>query len=406
VDPAPAAGLSPVKPGDGVVFDSADWRSPEEREEGGRVFEVRPEGREVTLRFANGALDSSRIRPGDLLWRTHDPDLDRVVRPYLDPAAPVRKQMIDVRVTARDGCPLESQWRLRRDRELCISVQSEGELGTARERALTVELLRDQLGRLGNTAYELGDVELVTHGQPFAPVSMLNQLRREAVERMRELQGEPRTQEIRDPATVLDSALGAIRLESAGTAGAPQVHLLVRTPEQLTAAIEVAPASITLDYLDLYGLKPSVERVKSAGLAVRVASPRVLKPGEDRVVQFLLRLECPILVRSTGLLQSLEDVPHPPLTGDFSLNAANALTADLCLRLGLDRVTPGYDLNASQVALLAGEVGPSRLEVVAYQHLPVFHTEHCVFCRFLSTGTSYRDCGRPCEKHRVEVRDE
>src|SRR5262249_45233453 len=34
------------------------------------------------------------------------------------------------------------------------------------------------------------------------------------------------------------------------------------------------------------------------------------------------------------------------------------------------------------------------------------HTEHCVFCRFLSTGTSYRDCGRPCESHRVELRDD
>jgi putative protease len=45
------------------------------------------------------------------------------------------------------------------------------------------------------------------------------------------------------------------------------------------------------------------------------------------------------------------------------------------------------------------------MEAVAYQHLPVFHTEHCVFCRFLSSGTSYRDCGRPCEKHRVALRD-
>jgi len=36
----------------------------------------------------------------------------------------------------------------------------------------------------------------------------------------------------------------------------------------------------------------------------------------------------------------------------------------------------------------------------------VFHTEHCVFCRFLSSGTSYRDCGRPCEKHRVALRDQ
>ena len=50
-------------------------------------------------------------------------------------------------------------------------------------------------------------------------------------------------------------------------------------------------------------------------------------------------------------------------------------------------------------------IGPERIEAIAYQHLPVFHTEHCVFCRFLSTGTTHRDCGRPCEQHRVALRD-
>src|SRR5262249_25599213 len=62
-------------------------------------------------------------------------------------------------------------------------------------------------------------------------------------------------------------------------------------------------------------------------------------------------------------------------------------------------------LNADQVAALAREIGAENVEVVAYHHLPIFHTEHCVFCRFLSTGTSYKDCGRPCEKHRVALRD-
>jgi putative protease len=62
-------------------------------------------------------------------------------------------------------------------------------------------------------------------------------------------------------------------------------------------------------------------------------------------------------------------------------------------------------LNAAQVAELARTSGADRIEVVAYQHLPVFHTEHCVFCRFLSKGTSYRDCGRPCEKHDLALQD-
>ncbi len=67
----------------------------------------------------------------------------------------------------------------------------------------------------------------------------------------------------------------------------------MRTPEQLERRSSLAPASITLDYLDLYGLRPSVERVQATGIEVRVASPRVLKPGEERIVDFLLRLDCP-----------------------------------------------------------------------------------------------------------------
>ena len=176
----------------------------------------------------------------------------------------------------------------------------------------------------------------------------------------------------------------------------------MRTPEQLEAAIEARPASITLDYLDLYGLKPSVERLKTSGVTARVASPRVLKPGEERIVDFLLRLDCPLLVRAAGLIEKLGG---RSLTGDFSLNAANSLTADTLLQMGLDRITPTHDLNADQVASLARDIGGSKIEAIAYQHLPVFHTEHCVFCRFLSSGTTYKDCGRPCEKHRVSVRD-
>jgi len=160
-----------------------------------------------------------------------------------------------------------------------------------------------------------------------------------------------------------------------------------------------------LDYLDLYGLRPSVQRVKVAGLQVRVASPRILKPGESRIVDFLVSLHCPILIRATGILQTLKETAVQPLIGDFSLNAANTLTAEAYFELGLARLTPTHDLNAAQVAALAGTIGPDRLEAIAYQHLPVFHTEHCVFCRFLSTGTSYSDCGRPCEQHRVALRD-
>ncbi len=392
IAPAEAQRIAPLKPGDGIVFDAADWRSPEEAEEGGRIFEIdRGE-----LRFGNGVVNTARIRPGDLIWRTHDPDLDKLARMYTEAATPVRKQPVNVRVVARDGKPLVTEWKAG---AVTITVESEALLGTARNRAVDKEYLRAQLGRLGNTAYELAAIELELTGAPFAPSSMLNQLRRDAVEQLQVAQGRPLVHAVGQVAGPISESRPVLR------AAAPSLHLLVRTAEQMEAAIELAPDSITLDYLDLYGLRPSIERVRQAGIAVRVASPRVLKQGEEKIVDFLLGCDCPILVRSTGLLEALRHREDRELTGDFSLNAANALTANEFFGLGLSALTPTYDLNAAQVSELAREVGGQRIEAVAYQHLPVFHTEHCVFCRFLSTGTSYRDCGRPCEEHLVALRD-
>jgi U32 family peptidase len=403
VEMSDAHEIAPLKEGDGLVFDAADWRSPGEPEEGGRVYEAtRLHDGRLQLRFANRAIRFDRIRPGDLVWRSSDSDVTHAARPFTEASAPVQRQPVQVRVVAHAGSPLVTEWSLPRTPGVSVTVSSETPLATAQNRAISLESVREQFGRLGNTAYELGSVTLDVEGSPFVPVSVLNQLRREAVEKLQVRQTMLRGNAVNDPLAALNAArcepsAAAISLEA-------ELHLLVRTPEQLEAAIELAPSSITLDYLDLYGLKPSVERVKASGIQVRVASPRVLKPGEVRILNFLVGLDCPILVRSTGILHALRDRKHALLIGDFSLNTANSLSAAEYLNL-VSRLTPTHDLNAAQVADLARDAGPENIEAIAWQHLPVFHTEHCVFCRFLSDGTSYKDCGRPCEKHRVELRD-
>ncbi len=403
--PDPRIDVAPLKPGDGVVFDAADWRSPEEPEEGGRLYYVTPaRGGLLELEFAKGALDFSRIKVGDLLWRTYDPDLEKVVRPFLAPAAPLRRQPLTAQVIAHEGAPLEISLSLVARPELRATVRSAEPLGVAQRRAVDADYLREQLGRMGTTPYELVDLQLDIKGSPFAPSSLLNNLRREAVEQL------VRQQEAGSGSRVAEAGWREPSMPPASQPPATcHLHILVRTPEQLAAALELHPASITLDYLDLYGLRSAVEYVNEAGVEARVASPRVLKPSEEQVIHFLLKLNCPILVRSSGLLQALQALQveqRPALIGDFSLNTANRLSAEIFMGLGLERLTPTYDLNAAQVADLARGLGPGAIEAVAYQHLQVFHTEFCVFCRFLSSGTSSKDCGHPCETRRVALRDE
>jgi len=401
-----SAAVAPLKAGDGIVFDAADWRDPAVREEGGHVYHVRPgNGDLLELEFANDAIDFARIRAGDWVWRTHDPHLKKTARPYTRAATPLEKQPVGVTVIARAGEALVTRWQVLKEPDTVVEICSDIALPVAQKRALDAEYLREQFGRLGNTPYELADLDLKVEGAPFAPASLLGKMRQQAVADLSVLQGQPRSVPAAEPLQTLALLRGESPVGGGSANADPQLHILVRTPEQLEAALDLNPASITLDYLDLYGLRPAVEKVKSHDLQVRVASPRITKQGEERIAKFLLKLECPILVRSTGLLQALTASPHPALVGDFSLNAANVISAKALLEMGLERLAPTHDLNALQVAELARRVGPSWLEVVAYQHLPVFHTEHCVFCRFLSEGTSYRDCGKPCETHRIALRD-
>ena len=60
-------------------------------------------------------------------------------------------------------------------------------------------------------------------------------------------------------------------------------------------------------------------------------------------------------------------------------------------------MTASYDLNFAQLEALLKSAPPEWFEITLHQHIPMFHMEHCVFCAFLSKGTDYTNCGRPCD---------
>lgn len=389
-----------LSPGDGVVFDAAHRRDPAEREEGGFVYEViRLKEDRVELKLGHGEIEFERIQSGDWLWRTHDPKLMKRLKPLVQAESPQYTRPIDFEIVANVGEPLSVTAHI--EPSISVKYQSDDPLPLAKKNSLSEFQLKTQLGRLGGTPFHLRQISF-DGKDAFVPLSLLNECRRELVARLIELRLANERPKVRLQVNERESAVPPEVVEQS-----PQLHVLVRSADQLASVLKLAPASITLDYLELYGLRKSVEEIKAAGIVARVASPRILKPAEEKIVRFLLSLKVEIVVRSGGLLQQLTSMVEsevPRLIGDFSLNVANRLSMNEILEMGVDQVVPTHDLNSEQIVALA-ESAPEKIEVIAFHHLPVFHTEHCVFCRFLSDGTDSTNCGHPCEKHRISLSD-
>ena len=221
-----------------------------------------------------------------------------------------------------------------------------------------------------------------------------------------------------EPGAALPRAgAGAHAASSEADAGAArgeaELTALCRSLPQVQAALEAGVTWIYADFEFIKQFPAAVEAVRAAGKRIALATPRIHMPGENGYHNNILRLAPDaVLVRNTGALyyylrhrQENPSAQHPQLIGDFSLNIANHKAAELFLEAGCDIVTPSYDLNIQQMVDLL-RVSPTRkMEVVIHQHLPMFHTKHCVYCTFLSEGTDYTNCGRPCEEHRASLQD-
>jgi putative protease len=404
----------PLKPGDGVVFDAGH---PEEEEEGGRVYEVRSPkseargGQVAELRFGRGDIDFKRIHVGNKLWKTSDPELDRRLRQSFEGNTVKFQRPIQMEVHGLAGTPLTL---IARD-ELghVVSLDSVMPLARAEKQPLTSDRLREQLGRLGGTPFKLGELQNLLEGSVVLPVSELNRLRRDAVRELEALRAQPTRWSLE---CGVRSAECGIEADAAATTnphsalGTPHLIALVRNLGQLEAALKSGLETLYCEFEDPRKYREAVVLARPrqsetrAPLEIFVAPPRVFKLGEEWTLKQVRSCDADgYLVRNYDHLRYFANDRR---IGDYSLNIANRLAAEYFKqRFDLERVTASYDLNCGQLDALLQAAPPEWFEITIHQHMPMFHMEHCVFCAFLSSGTDYTNCGRPCDKHDLKLRD-
>ncbi|WP_035987070.1 U32 family peptidase [Leptolyngbya sp. KIOST-1] len=394
---------APIKPGDGVVFDDGH---PAQKEQGGRVYQVDVFGHETRLQFGRDAVNWRRVHVGDRLWKTSDPALDKEIQQTYGGDQPRFTRSIAIEIHGGVGQELVA---IARDGQGHIAqAVSTMPLVEAHSKPLTGDRLTQQFGRLGNTPFHLEALDNQLQGHVMIPVSELNRLRRELVEQLEEVRSRPRPWTLNELASLADLLPPSPPSPLTPSPSRPHLTTLLRTRPQLAAATAAGIETLYCEFENPATYRDAVDWFRANRISdaqtIWVAPPRITKPLETYILEQMKRSQADgYLVRNYDHLAYFAGLP---CVGDFSLNVANALTADYLLeRYGLERVTASYDLNAEQLVDLLASAPPDWFEITLHQHMPMFHMEHCVFCAFLSDGKDFRDCGRPCERQSVTLRD-
>ncbi|MDO8303971.1 MAG: DUF3656 domain-containing protein, partial [Sedimentisphaerales bacterium] len=425
-----------LKAGDGVVIDGAGLND----EQGGRIYMVKAAGtNKAALMFGMGDIDFSKIAIGAAIWKTDDPAVRRQIEQTFNTDRIPHPVPITVSVHAKLGEPLTIS--LADNQGHTASVQWDTPLESAQNYALNLDAIREQVGRLGNTPFTLADIKIEHLDTVMVPRSVLNDLRRKAVEELVAIRANDAKHTIVEPAA-LENLHSEIK-QAASAASRPQTELaiLVRTIEQFTIALEFARSSKFIAMLycdfadtDLYGF--AAAKARAASVPLGIATLRINKPGDEESLKAIV--DCKpdmVLVRNLAALAYFRnhvcvaatelcevdgrmppfaiDLPlvghcHPSqqlkLIGDFSLNIANELAASVLIGWGVLTMTPSYDLSIDQLRALVSATSPAWFEQVMYDHIPMFHTEHCLAANMLSTGKDNCSCGRPC-RNAIELED-
>jgi putative protease len=344
----------------------------------------------------------TNVPPGWTVLRTsHAALLERARASFAELPAPTRarRARLDLRLFGSAGAPVKIVATADGDE---VSVRGEVPLAPARAHALDYTKLREQLGRLGETPFTLGalDIAALATGL-FLPVSELNHLRQRAVEELmlrRDWAAQARDAERAATIATAIAAVPGVRTTPAANAPGPFVlSAEVFRIDDAREAAEGGATEITFDPFLRHPAPPAArvrslnEELAARGVALRLRTPTIVRPEERRQLDKWLALGLPLLSGHLGLVADLSR-SGADVTADYAVNCFNQHTAAEIFRLGARRIVLSVELTTSELAAVAAPWDGNGFDVLVYGRPEGMTIEHCVLsAAFDREPTTCRD---------------
>jgi putative protease len=376
--------VGPIAPGDGLAFEPPPGSQGQSL--GFAVDRVRTIGGGKM-----GIATRKRVPVGWICYRTAQASLlERARQSVARTSVPgPAKLRLDVRVFGQAGTPLKAIFTAGGD---AVTVRSEATLRPAERRALDETQLRAQLGRLGETPFALGALDLSGLSPAlFLPVSEVNHVRQAATEQLAAIRDWTTEAAKAERNAVIASAVAAVDARAPQTRSAPILSATVYRAEDARTAVAAGATEIVFDPF-LRNPPPPAARVRALaeelGVPFAIRTPTIIRPPERKTLDKWLALGFPIVTGHLGLAR--EHGRRAIL--DYATNCFNQHTAAEYFRYGTQRIVLSIELTTDEMAAVVAPWAGAGFAAVIYGRPEGMTIEHCVLsAAFDREPTTCRD---------------
>ena len=338
------------------------------------------------------------IRVHDRAFKIFDAELTAEARKFFT-GAPVRKILVAADVRAKIGEPLT-----------LTLTDADGNSATAQtnfiaepalNRPLTVDVLKNQIGRLGNSIFALGEISAALDDNLMIPVSELNDVRRRVVEQLETLRLKKFS---REKAFSCD-----VKIFPPCKVSETKFVAQVDTPEKIKVALDAGADEIlfggeTFTNQPVKNISAAIEIVRKRGKKISLATPRLVRESEIAALEKILSVDVDaVYVHNLATLRLAKKFSSAPIRTDFSLHVFSSAMINFLQNLGVEGVTLSPELNLAQVKALAKK-SCLPVECIVHGRQELMISAYCVLGSFLG-GLDKKNCPRICRTKDFFLRD-
>ena len=333
----------------------------------GDIANIGYKGETIELDFIGDA------KRNQIIYKTSDSDLLNTVQKTFEEDTENVKVSIDAKIEIKLG--KKPRLTLSDSFGNTTTLEADKEVEQAMKVALSEEKVVTQISKLGNTSYIINNITVDMDDNVSLPISILNQIRRDAIESLSEERVSIKNREYKNKEIAYNPKI-FIRDDEV------QLRAKVKNIEQLKAIVNYKEVD-AIYYEDINTLDEAKTIANENNMNLIYSVPRVLRNKDYKILNKLDRNSN--IEIQTGNLGCVSLFKDNGIYIDYYLNSFNSETIKHYKQEGAKTICISQELNLTEIKETLKHTD-AEIESVVYGYTPLMISEYCPM------GVLVRDC--------------